>query len=92
MTPSALVAFLSFISRVIECPLFPPNIQNEKPESQKDYCIAVNPGGLSLGVTRRGCWVRELWILSPTSLSSHHWPAVRPMPLKGNIRNRRGVF
>ena len=54
--------------------------------------MAVNPGGLSLGVTRKGYQVRERWNLSPTCFSSRHRSTVRLVHLKGNILNHRGDF
>ena len=54
--------------------------------------MAVNPGGLSLGVTRKGYQVRERWNLSPTCFSSRHRSTVRLVHLKGNILNHRGAF
>lgn len=71
-------------------PLFSQNVQNENPKSWKDYCMAVNAGGLSLGVTTRGYQVREPWNLSPTCFNSRHRSTVRLMHLKGNILNHRG--
>lgn len=64
--------------------------QNEKSESLKDHCVAVNQGWQSawrsLGEAVK---VRDLWNLSPTLFCSHHWSRMRPVP-PGNILNHRG--